>query len=246
MIEAQENVLNKQLEDYEAERNAEIEVLRASLEERETLIVQSFENVKANADIVGQGITDIAVQNGIIVSDAIITSWQNGDIVSYGQVLSAGTSAFIGNIMGVESEVYVLQAQANTTADILSYMFATRADNLVNELASSYYSEENCNYMTQALHHSWTNILESGYNIGSIMSALDGIAGGLNGVASSVRDVANEITSVGAAQANVNSGSYNDYSNGKTPYRIDGVAGGTIISYNKFDLEKLTRSYGKV
>lgn len=246
-IEAQENALNKQLEDYEAERNAEIEALKASLEEREILIAQSFENVKANADIVGQEIANIAVQHGITVSDAIITSWKNGEnaIASYGTVLSAGTSAFIGNIMGVESEVYALQAQANATADTLSYMFATRADNLVNELASSYYSEENLNYMTQVLHDSLVNTLESGYNISSIMSALDGIAGGLNGVASSARDAANAIASVGAAQANVNSGSYNDYSNGKTLYRIDGVAGGTITSYNKSDLEKLTRSYGK-
>lgn len=246
-IEAQENALNKQLEDYEAERNAEIEALRASLEEREALIAQSFENVKANADIVGQEIANIAVQHGITVSDAIITSWKNGEnaIASYGTVLSAGTSAFIGNIMGVESEVYALQAQANATADTLSYMFATRADNLVNELASSYYSEENLNYMTQALRDSLVNTLESGYNISSIMSALDGIAGGLNGVASSARDAANAIASVGAAQANINSGSYNDYSNGKTLYRIDGVAGGTITSYNKSDLEKLTKSYGK-
>lgn len=228
-IEAQENALNKQLEDYEAERNAEIEALRASLEEREILIAQSFENVKANADIVGQEIANIAVQHGITVSDAIITSWKNGEnaIASYGTVLSVGTSAFIGNIMGVESEVYALQSQANATADTLAYMFATRADNLVNELASSYNSEENLNYMTQALRDSLVNALESGYNISSIMSALDGIAGGLNGGASSARDAANAIASVGAAQANVNSGSYNDYSNGKTLYRIDGVAGGT-------------------
>lgn len=245
-IEAQENALNKQLEDYEAERNAEIEALRASLEERELLIAQSFENVKANADIVGQEIAYIATQHGITVSDAIITSWKNGEtaIASYGTVLSEGTSAFIGNIMGVENEVYALQYKANETANSLAWMFATRADNLVGELASSYYSEENLNYMTQALHDSLINTLESGYNISSIMSALDGIAGGLNGVASSAREAANAIAAVGAAQANVNS-DYSDYSNGRTLYKIDGVAGGTITSYNKSDLEKLTKSYGK-
>lgn len=205
-IEAQEDALNKQYEDYEKARNAEIEALKASLEERETLIAQSFETVKANADIVGQEIAYIATQHGITVSDAIITSWQNGEnaIASYGNVLSAGTSAFIGNIMGVENEVYALQYKANETADTLSYMFATRADNLVNELASSYYSEENLNYMTQALHDSLINTLEGGYNISNIQNALDGIASGLNGVASAANNATSAIAAMGAAQQDYN------------------------------------------
>lgn len=172
-IQAQEDALNKQLEDYEKSKNDEIEALKASLEERETLISQSFETVKANADIVGQEIALIATQHGITVSDAIITSWQSGEaaIASYGSTLSENSSAFIDNLMDVESEVYGLQNQANVTADSLSYMFATRADNLVNELTSSYYSEDNLNAMTQALHDSLINTLESGYNIGGITSA---------------------------------------------------------------------------
>lgn len=202
-IEAQENALNKQLEDYEAQRNAEIEALRASLEEREALIAQSFETVKANAGIIGQEIAQIAVEHGITVSDALITSWQNGEnaIASYGQVLSAGTSAFIGNIMGVENEVYALQAQANATADTLAYMFATRADNLVNELTSSYYSEANLNAMTNALQDSLINTLERGYNIGSITSALDSIAAGADNVASAANNAANALSRMGAAQS---------------------------------------------
>lgn len=55
-MDVQEDALNKQLEDYEAQKNAEIEALKASLEEREALIAASFETVKANADTVGQEI----------------------------------------------------------------------------------------------------------------------------------------------------------------------------------------------
>ena len=205
-IEEQENALNKQYEDYEKARNAEIEALKASLEERETLIAESFETVKANADVVGQEIAYIATQHGITVSDAIITSWQNGEraIASYGGVLSAGTSAFIGNIVGVENEVYTLQAKANETADTLSYMFATRADTLVGELTASYNSEENLAYMTQALHNSLINTLEGGYNISSIMSALDGIAGGLHNVASAANNATSAMAAMGAAQQDYN------------------------------------------
>lgn len=227
-IEAQEEALNKQYEDYEKARNAEIEALKASLEEREALIAESFETVKANADIVGQEIASIAAQHGITVSNAIITSWQNGEhaIASYGNVLSAGTSAFIGNIMGVENEVYVLQAKANETADTLSYMFATRADNLVNELASSYYSEENLNYMTQALHDSLINTLEGGYNISSIQSALDGIASGLNGVASAANNATNAIAAMGAAQQDYNNTVASGYGD-KAPTGLGAITAGT-------------------
>ena len=205
----QENALNKQYEEYEKERNAEIEALKASLEERENLIAQSFETVKANASLVGQEIALIATEHGVTVSNAIITSWQNGEnaIASYGAVLSENTSAFIGNLMGVESEVYNLQAQANMTADTLSYMFATRADNLVGELAASYYSEQNLAYMTQALHDSLVKTLESGYNISGITSALSSIASGLNGVASAANNAAQAIASMGSAQAGVGSSS---------------------------------------
>ena len=242
-ITEQENALNKEYENYENERNAEIEKLKASLEEREVLIAASFETVKQNADIVGQEIALIATQHGITISDAIISSWQNGEtaIAGYGAVLSESTSAFIGNLMGVEYEVYNLQAQANETASSLAWMFATRADTLVGELAASYYSEQNLNAMTQALHGSLINTLEGGYNISSIMNALDGIAGGLNGVASAARDAAGAMAALGAAQANAyNSGSSNvNTSSGSTSSSrptgggrgvIGGSSGGKVTS----------------
>lgn len=245
-IETQEEALNKQYEQYEEGRNAEIEALRASLEEREQMIAESFEAVKQNADIVGQEIAAIATEHGITVSNAIITSWQNGEmaVASYGAVLSEQTSAFIGNLMGVEYEVYNLQAQANETANTLAWMFSTRADTLVSELASSYYSEQNLNSMTQALRDSLVRTLEGGYNISSITSALDSIAGHLNGVASAANSAANAISSVGAAQSRIGSGSSSSSGN-RILYKLDGVAGGTITSYNKSDLEKLAKSYGK-
>ena len=204
-IQAQEDVLNKQLEDYEKSKNDEIEALKASLEERETLLIQSFNTVKENAGIIGQEIASIATQHGITVSDAIITAWQNGEgaIASYGAVLSENSSAFIGNLMDVESEVYGLQEQANMTADSLSYMFATRADNLVNELTSSYYSEANLNAMTQALHDSLINTLEGGYNVGGITSALDSIASSANSVAEAANNAAKALANMGAVQADV-------------------------------------------
>ena len=202
-IEVQEDALNEQYENFEKERNDEIESLRESLNNKETLIAESFEAVKNNAALVGQEIANIAVQHGITVSDALISSWQSGEnaIASYGEVLSQNTSAFIGNIMQVEQETWNLQTQANSTADSLSWMFSTRADNLVNELAQSYYAEGNLNAMTNALHDSLVSTLESGYDISSITNALSSIADGAKAVASAANSASQALTSMGAQQA---------------------------------------------
>lgn len=201
-IETQEDALNKEYDRFEKEKNDEIETLKASLEEREMLIAQSFENVKANSDVIGQEIATIATQHGITVSNALISSWQNGEnaIASYGSVLSAGTSAFIGNIIGVENEVWNLQTQANNAANSLAWMFSTRADTLVGELTSSYYAESNLNAMTNALQDSLVNTLERGYNIGGITSALNGIANAANGVADSANRAAQALANMGTVQ----------------------------------------------
>lgn len=178
-VETQEDALNKQYEAYEKERNDEIDALRESLNDKETIIANSFDTVKNNAATVGQEIATIATQHGITVSKSLISSWQSGEnaIASYGAVLSQNTSAFIGNIMDVENEVWNLQAQANTTADSLAWMFSTKADDLVNELTTSYYAESNLAYMTQALQNSLINTLERGYNVNSIVNSLNSIEG---------------------------------------------------------------------
>lgn len=239
-IEAQEDALNQMYDDYEAEKNAEIDALKATLEDTEALIAESFETVKLNADIVGQEIALIATQHGITVSDAIITSWQSGEnaIASYGTVLSENSSAFIGNLMGVESEVYNLQSQANVTADSLSYMFATRADNLVSELTSSYYSEANLDAMTNALHDSLINTLEGGYNISSITSALNSIAEGANSVASAANNAAQALAAMGAAQQaaanNTGKTTYSIHQTGATnpTYTVKDSKGNIVSSGN--------------
>ena len=229
---SQEEALNKELEAYEKERNEEIESLRQSLEEKEILIYNSLEAVKQNSSIVGQEIQNMAEQHGIAISDAIITSWQNGEnaIASYGTVLSAGTSAFIGNIMGVENEVYALQYQANATADSLAWMFTTRADNLVGQLTDSYYSEANLNAMTNALRDSMVNTLERGYDVSGITSALNSIAAAADNARRSIEAMNNtpynppeEVVVVKPnVSAHPTSGGGGNYTN-KLQYRAKGV-----------------------
>lgn len=190
-IEQQKSALEKQFEEYEEARNSEIESLESSLNDQEKLISDSFETVKQNASTVGQQISTIAKKHGVQVSNSLTSSWKQGEnaIASYGTILSAQSSAFIGNIMGVENEVWSLQAQANNTANTLAYMFSTQADNLVNELSQSYYAESNLMSMTNALQSSLINTLERGYDVSKITSALKGIEDAANSAAGALRNM---------------------------------------------------------
>lgn len=233
-IETQKDALNQQYTAFEEERNKEIEALQLTMEDRETLIADSLETVKANAATVGEQIAMIAQEHGVIVSDAIISSWKSGEnaIASYGEVLSAGTSAFIGNIMDVQDYVYGLQSQANSTADSLAWMFSTRADNLVNELTSSYYSEANLDAMTNTLQNSLINTLERGYDVSSITNALASIASGADSVASAANKAAQALANMGTQ----NTGGYDTSGSGKAENKgykvVDTKYGRTIRTYS--------------
>lgn len=142
-IETQKDALNQQYEAFESERNAEIEALRLSLEQRELLISESFANVKANTETIATEISEIATNHGITVSNTLMESWKSGEnaIASYGETLTTNSSVFIQELLNVESGIYGLQTQADQSSQALANMFATQADNLINELNRSYDSE---------------------------------------------------------------------------------------------------------
>lgn len=214
-IEAQEEALNNQFEQYEAAQNKEIESLRESLNNKEAILNQSFNTVKENASLIGQEIAQIAVEHGITISAALISSWQSGGnaIAGYGEVLSQNTSAFIGNIMGVENEVWNLQTQANNTANSLAWMFSSKADNLVNELTTSYYAEANLANMTNTLQQSLVNALERGYNVSSIVNSLASIENAANSAKRAI-DNMNNASSTGGYNGG-STGKANDMNTGK-------------------------------
>lgn len=190
-LKTQEEALNSQYESYEEERRKEIEGLRESLNEKETILGESFETVKSNAALIGWEIANMAALQGAAVSETLISSWQSGEtaVASYGETLSQNTSAFIGSLVGVEAEVWNLQAQADNTASSLAWMFAARADSLVNELGASYYAESNLAGMTNTLQQVLSGTLERGYNVSGILSSLGSITSAANAAAKAVESI---------------------------------------------------------
>lgn len=248
-IETQQEALNKQFEDYEKSRNDEIESLRESLNDKETIIADSFETVKNNADIIGQEIASIAVNHGITVSDALISSWESGEtaIAGYGEVLSQGTSAFIGNIMDVENEMWNLQANANNTANTLAWMFSTKADNLVNELATSYYAEANLANMTNALQNSLINTLERGYNVSSIVNSLANVESAARNAKKALDDM--NTSSPGNGYNSVGSGNNSKPASGsdmKSPFTYGDYSEDTGNTSNAINSDKSMKQYAVI
>ena len=232
-VEMQKEALETEYENFESEKDAEIEELEKSLDDKEQLIADSFETVKQNSNIIGQEIANIANKHGVTISNAIVSSWQSGEnaIASYGATLDVYSSAFIGQLMGVENEVYNLQAQANNTANSLVGMFSTRADNLVNELISSYNSIGNVNAMTNALKNSLVNTLESGYNVSGITSALNSITSAANAAKSAIDNLNN--TSVNTQTEQPKTG-YTMNQNAQTGYyEIIERASGKVVSTHR-------------
>ncbi len=201
-IEAQEDALNKQYEAFEEEKRAEIEALQESLKETLELLSQSFDAVRQNTDLIGQEITDAAQSHGVRVSEALIAAWQNGEsaVARYGETLSAQTSAFLGSLFSVETEVWNLQAQADVAAVALSGMFTANADNLIAGLTAAWQSEETLNVMTNALQESLRNTLERGYDVSALTAALAAIASGAQNAAAAANSAADAFERLGAKQ----------------------------------------------
>lgn len=110
-IDVQKDALDQQFEDFETEKNAEIERLRATLNDMEAVVATSFEAVKANAQLIGGEISLVAQQHGITVSDSLVESWGDGEeaIASYGNTLEIGKSSFVTKMGDMVQSVYGLQ-----------------------------------------------------------------------------------------------------------------------------------------
>ena len=181
-IQVAKDALNQQYEDYEKERNEEIDVLNESLNDQEKLIRDSLNSVKKNTSTIANQIDQIVTKHGVYISDTLTSSWKQGEnaIAGYGQVLSIQSSAFIANLQTVENKEIELQNQANATSTSIAKVFSNKADNLVNELNKSYNAESNLNIITQTLHNSLVNTLSGSYSTNGIVGSINNISSILN------------------------------------------------------------------
>lgn len=198
-IDTQKSALDQQFEDFETDKDAEIERLRETLSDREAVIALSFETVKANAQLIGSEIALIAQTHGITVSESITAAWSSGEnaVASYGQTLGNGASTFLTNMSNMAQSVYGLQSQADATALSLANMYNQNSENLQNSLIASWYSAANLNAVAQALDASLINALGRGYDVSSLVNGMNSIGNAASNTAGKIRDMMAALSGLG-------------------------------------------------
>lgn len=198
-IDTQKSALDQQFEEFETDKDAEIERLRETLSEREAVIALSFETVKANAQLIGSEIALVAQAHGITVSESITTAWNSGEnaVASYGETLGNGASTFLTNMSNMAQSVYGLQSQADATALSLANMYNQNSENLQNSLITSWYSAANLNTVAKALDASLINTLGRGYDVSSLVNGINSIGAAAANAAGKVQDLMNALNGAG-------------------------------------------------
>ena len=197
-IETQKEALTQAQEDFEEQKNAEIEALEETLEEEEALILEAFELVRGNSETISKEIEEIARKYGIKISTDVTEPWKNGEsaIASYGEVLSAQSSGFIAILEGVEDEIYTMQKKADEANKSISDIFGDKSDQLVNDLNEAYTSAENLRNVAQSLKDSFVQAFDgSGYNFDSLINKINDVTNAANAAKSAAGSVGGTSTS---------------------------------------------------
>lgn len=191
-IDTQKEALDKQLEDFTNEKNAEIEALKATLDDKNALYQQSFELVKANASTIADELDKLSAAHGVTISKNITDPWKAGQnaIAGYGVTLTTQTSVFTGCLDIINSEIQKDQSSADELSKKIGEAFAQKSDNLCTELDNAYNSAENLNNLAASLHKNFATALDgNGYSVDSIVSKLNDVKDAANNAADAMSRV---------------------------------------------------------
>lgn len=117
-IEKQQDALDDQAENYQDEKEKEMEALDEYLKNVEQVIADSFATITGNTETVAETLKGIADEYGIDLSEAIINPWEQGVIAigTYQDQLNTSTSAFTAQLDLIKQQLLDLQAAADETA----------------------------------------------------------------------------------------------------------------------------------
>ena len=121
-MENKQNALDKELESFTEEKEAEIEKWDKYLEDVETIITESLGIVQANATEIGKTLTDKTKEYNLTVSSAVLSPWKDGAsaideyTTKFGDTVSSTTEQ-LDTIKNKWQEVNSAIAAANAEAD---------------------------------------------------------------------------------------------------------------------------------
>ncbi len=117
-MDAKNDALDKELSDFEEEKNKEIESWEKWLEDSKTVISSSLEYVKANTSEVYGTLTQLGAEYGLSISTSITEPWANGTMAidEYSANFETAVSNWTGELDKVVAKWQELQNQVEATA----------------------------------------------------------------------------------------------------------------------------------
>ncbi len=115
-VEKQQEALDKSLENYQDDKQNEMDALDESLKNEEQIIADSYATITANTESVAQTLSDIASQYGITLSDSVMQPWLDGAnaIGTYQEQLDTSMSSFTQQLEAFKQMYADLQNQADS------------------------------------------------------------------------------------------------------------------------------------
>lgn len=115
-VEKQQEALDKSLENYQDDKQNEMDALDESLKNEEQIIADSYATITANTESVAQTLSDIASQYGITLSDSVMQPWLDGAnaIGTYQDQLDTSMSSFTQQLDALKQMYADLQNQADS------------------------------------------------------------------------------------------------------------------------------------
>lgn len=115
-VEKQQEALDKSLENYQDDKQNEMDALDESLKNEEQIIADSYATITANTESVAQTLSDIASQYGITLSDSVMQPWLDGAnaIGTYQEQLDTSMSSFTQQLETLKQMYADLQNQADS------------------------------------------------------------------------------------------------------------------------------------
>lgn len=145
-VEDRQSALDRELESFKEEKDAEMEALDKYLEDVEQVVTDSLNIVQANAKEIGQTLTDQTKEYNLTVSSAVLDPWRDGAsaiddyTTKFGDTVSSTTTQ-LNEIKTKWYEIRTEMAAANAEADKY-YNAGTASGSSVGDI-----NKENQNYI---------------------------------------------------------------------------------------------------
>lgn len=116
-VEKQQEALDKTLENYQDNKQNEMDALDESLKNEEQIIADSYATITANTESIAQTLSEIASKYGITLSDSVTKPWLDGTnaIGTYQEKLDTSMSSFTQQLESLKKMFIDLQTQADST-----------------------------------------------------------------------------------------------------------------------------------